>query len=160
MEKLRDQLEQVASSQAIDLKGRVPRRPRSCENPLPAVSFFRRKKMSTAAQVAFDETAEYMSPEVSCKHVQLLATLMAQATRNVEFRTLIEGFVDPIGRAMHCDCAYIALLDPEDSQTFREFALQYPNRNRVQQLPVISREEGQRLSRVVELGQSVTFVGP
>jgi formate hydrogenlyase transcriptional activator len=117
--------------------------------------------MSTAAQVAFDETAEYVSPEVSCKHVQLLATLMAQATRNVEFRTLIEGFVDSIGRAMHCDCAYIALLDPEDSQTFREFALQYPNRNRrVQQLPVISREEGQRLSRVVELGQSVTFVGP
>jgi formate hydrogenlyase transcriptional activator len=117
--------------------------------------------MSTAAQVAFDETAEFLSSELSCKHVQLLATLMAQATRNVEVRALIEGFIDSIGHVVHCDCAYIALLDPEDSQSVREFAFQYPNRNRcVQQLPLISREEGQRLSRVVELGQSVTFAGP
>jgi formate hydrogenlyase transcriptional activator len=117
--------------------------------------------MSTAAQVAFNETDEYVLPEVSCKHVQLLATLMAHATRDVELGTLIEGFVDSIGHVIHCDCAYIALLDPEDSQSVREFAFQYPNRNRrVQQLPLISTEEGLWLSRVVELGQSVTFVGP
>ena len=117
--------------------------------------------MRTAAQFAFDETDGYVSSEVSCKHVQLLATLMAQATRDVELRTLIEGFIDSIGIAFRCDCACIALLDPEDPRAFREFALQYPHGGpRVQQLPLISREEGQRLSRVVERGQSVTFVGP
>jgi formate hydrogenlyase transcriptional activator len=116
--------------------------------------------MSTAPQVAFDETAEFVSPAVSWRQFQLLTALSAQATSKVEVRTLIEGFVDSIGLAFRCDCAYIALLDPEDSQTFREFALQYPHRNhRVQELPLISREEGQRLWRVVELGQSVSLVG-
>jgi formate hydrogenlyase transcriptional activator len=116
--------------------------------------------MSTAAQVAFDETDEYVSREVSCKHVQLLATLMAQATKDVELRTLIEGFVDCIGLAFRSDCACIALLDPEDPRDFREFALQYPNRGRrVQQLPLISREEAQWLSRIVELCRCVKFVG-
>jgi formate hydrogenlyase transcriptional activator len=52
------------------------------------------------------------------------------------------------------------LLDSEDSQTFREFALQYPRRDRrIQQLPLISREEARWWSRVVELGQSVSFAG-
>ena len=87
--------------------------------------------MSTAPQLAFDETAEFVSPAVSWKQFQLLTALSAQATSEVEFRALIEGFVDSIGRAMHCDCAYIALLDPEDSHTFREFALNYQNRNRL-----------------------------
>jgi formate hydrogenlyase transcriptional activator len=117
--------------------------------------------MSTAAQVAFDETDGFVLGELSRKRFQLLAALTAQATGNIELRPLIEDFVDSIARAIHCDCAYIALLDPEDSQSFREFVLQYPHRNRrVQQLPLISGEEGQRPSRVVELGQSVTFVGP
>jgi formate hydrogenlyase transcriptional activator len=117
--------------------------------------------MSTAPQVAFDESDDLLSRVVSPKHFQLLTAVASQATKKVEFSALIQGFVALIGRAMHYDCAYIALLDPEDSQTFREFALQYADRNRrVQQLPLICREEGQRLSRVVELGQSVTFVGP
>jgi formate hydrogenlyase transcriptional activator len=116
--------------------------------------------MSTAPQIAFDKTAEFVSPEVSRKHVQLLTALTAQATRDVELRALIEGFIASIGRAFRCDCAYIALLDPEDSAAFREFALQYPNRDhRVQQLPIISREEALSLSRVVELGRSINFVG-
>ena len=109
----------------------------------------------------FDETAEFVSAEVPCKHVQLLATLMAQARRNIELSALIEEFVGSIGHAIQCDCAYIALLNPENSQSFREFALQFANRNqRVQQLPLISREEGRWLSRVVEQGQSVTLLGP
>ncbi len=117
--------------------------------------------MSTAPQIAFDKTAEFVSPELSRKHLQLVTALTAQASRNVELHALIEGFIDAIGRALHCDCAYIALLDSKDSQTFREFALQYPHTDRRgQQLPLISREEGQRLSQVVEVGQSVTFVGP
>jgi formate hydrogenlyase transcriptional activator len=117
--------------------------------------------MSAAPQLAFDKSDEFLSPVVSPKHFQLLTAVASQATKKVEFSALIQGFVDSIGRAMHYDCAYIALLDPEDSQTFREFALQYADRNRrVQQLPLICREEGQRLSRVVELGQSVTFGGP
>jgi formate hydrogenlyase transcriptional activator len=117
-------------------------------------------EMSTAPQMALDKKDEFVSSGVPPKYFQLLATLTSQATSSgVEFRALIQGFVDSIGRAIHCDCAYIALLDSEDSQTFREFALQYPNRNRVQQLPLISREEGQRLSRVVELGQSVSLFG-
>jgi formate hydrogenlyase transcriptional activator len=120
-----------------------------------------KRKMKTAAQVAFDETDEYVSPEASCKHVQLLATLMAQATSDVELRILIEGFIDSIGLAFRCDCACIALLDPEDSRAFREFALQYPHRGRrVQQLPLISRDEARWLSQVVELRRSVKFVGP
>jgi hypothetical protein len=106
--------------------------------------------MSTAPQIAFDESDEFVSPGLSPKHFQLLTALTSQATRKVEFRTLIEGLVDSISRAMHCDCAYIALLDPEDSQTFREFELQYPNRNRrVQQLPLISREEALWLSQLL-----------
>src|SRR5690242_20087465 len=98
--------------------------------------------MSTAPQIAFDETDGFLSPEVSRKHFQLLTALTAQASRNVELRALIEGFIDSIGPAFHCDCAYIALLDPEDSHAFREFAIQYAHRNRrVQQLPLISGEE-------------------
>jgi formate hydrogenlyase transcriptional activator len=117
--------------------------------------------MSTAAQVAFDETAEFVSPEVSREHFQLLTALAAQTSRNIELRALIEGFIDCIGRAFCCDCACIALLDPEDSRTFREWALQYPHRDRrVQQLPIISGEEAPSLSRVVKLGRSVNFVGP
>ena len=116
--------------------------------------------MSTALQIAFDPNDQFVSSGVPPKYFQLFTTLTSQATSKVEFRTLIEGLVDSIGRAVHCDCAYIALLDPEDSQTFREFALQYPNRNRrVQELPLISREEGQRIWRVVELGRSIHFVG-
>jgi formate hydrogenlyase transcriptional activator len=117
--------------------------------------------MSTAAQIAFDPNDQFVLSGMSSKYFQLFATLTAQAITGVEFRTLIEGLVDSIGRGIDCDCAYLALLDPEDSQRFREFALQYPYRDhRIQQLPLISREEGQRLSRVVELGQSVTFIGP
>jgi formate hydrogenlyase transcriptional activator len=117
--------------------------------------------MSTAPQVAFEKDCGFLLPAVSPEHFQLLTAVTSQATRKVELRALVEGLIDSIGRAMRCDCAYIALLDREDSHTFREFALHYPNRNRrVQPLPVISREEGQRLSRVVELGQSVTFVSP
>jgi formate hydrogenlyase transcriptional activator len=116
--------------------------------------------MSTAPQIAFDETAGFFSPAASRNHFQLLAALTAQAARHVDLSALIEGFVDSVGRAFRCDCACIALLDPEDSQTFREFALQYPHRDRrIQQLPLISREEARWLSRVVELGQSVSFVG-
>jgi formate hydrogenlyase transcriptional activator len=116
--------------------------------------------MSTAPQMVFDGTDEFVSPEISHKHLQLLTALTAQASRNIELRTLMEGFIDSIGRALPCDCAYIALLDPEDSQTFREFALQYPHRDRrVQQLPLISREEARWLSQVVERGQSVSLVG-
>jgi len=116
--------------------------------------------MSTAPQIAFDKNDQFISSGVPAKYFQLFATLASQASRRVEFRTLIEGFVDSIGHVLQCDCAYIALLDPEDSHTFREFALHYPNRNRrVQQLPRISTEEGLWLSRVVELGQSVSFVG-
>jgi hypothetical protein len=115
--------------------------------------------MSTAPQIAFEEDGGFLTP-VSRKHFQLLNGLASQATRKVEFRALIEGFADSVGRAIHSDCAYIALLDPEDSQTFREFALQYPNGNRrVQGLPLISRDEARWLSRVVELGQSVSVVG-
>jgi formate hydrogenlyase transcriptional activator len=115
--------------------------------------------MSTASQIAFEEDDGFVTP-VSRKHFQLLTDLASQATSKVELRALIEDFVDSIRSALHCDCAYIALLDPEDSQTFREFALQYPHRKRrVQQLPLISREEARWLSRVVELGQSASFVG-
>jgi len=117
--------------------------------------------MSTAPQMAFDETAKFVSPEVSRKHFQLLTALTAQTSRNVELRALIEGFIDSIGRAFRCDCAYIALLHPEDSGAFSEFGLHYPHRDRrVQQLPIISREEALSLSRVVELGRSANFVGP
>ena len=117
--------------------------------------------MSIAPQIAFHESEAFVSPGVSPKHLQLLTTLTLQATQKVEFRALIEGFLDSISRAIHCDCAYVALLDPEDSQNIREFLLPYSNGNRrVQQLPLVSREEGQRLWRVIELGQSVTFVGP
>ena len=116
--------------------------------------------MSTAPQIAFDETAEFVSPEVSRKHFQLLTALTAQANRNVDLRALIEGFTESIGRAFRSDCAYIALLDPENRHAFREFALQYPHRTRRQQLPLISREEALSLSRVVELGGSVNFAGP
>ena len=117
--------------------------------------------MSTAPQVGFDEAGKFASPAVSWNQFQLLAALTLQATSNVEFRALIEGFVESIGRALNCDCVYIALLDPEDSQVFREFAFRSPHRNhRVQELPLISREEELGLSRVVGLGQSVTFVSP
>jgi formate hydrogenlyase transcriptional activator len=52
------------------------------------------------------------------------------------------------------------LLDPEDPQTFQKFALQYADRNhRVQNLPLISRDEALWLSQVVELRRSVKFVG-
>ncbi len=116
--------------------------------------------MTNAAQVAFDETAEFVSSELSCKHVQLLTALTAQASRNVDLYARIEGLVDSIGRGIHCDCAYIALVDSEDPQSFRELAFRYANRSHlVQQSPIISREEGLWLSQIVELGQSVTFVG-
>jgi formate hydrogenlyase transcriptional activator len=116
--------------------------------------------MSTAAQIAFDRNEQFVSSGVPPKYFRLFTALTSQATRKVEFRALIEGFVDSIGRAIHCDCAYIALLDPEDSQRFREFALQYADRKHlVQELPLISREEARWLSRVVELGQSVGLVG-
>src|SRR5438270_10254830 len=119
-----------------------------------------RKEMSTAPQIAFDETAEFFLPAASRNHFRLLTALTAQAARDVDVRALIEGFVDSVGRAFRCDCAYIALLDPEDSRAFREFALHYPHRDRrVQQLPIISREEALRLSKIVELGGPVCFAG-
>jgi formate hydrogenlyase transcriptional activator len=114
--------------------------------------------MSTAPQLAFDEDDGFVTP-VSPKHFQLLTSLASQATSEVEFRALIEGFVDSIAGAIHCDCAYIALMDPEDSQMFQESALQYADRNHPVQLPLISREEARWLSRVVELGQSISLVG-
>src|SRR6202030_2858144 len=77
------------------------------------------RKMSTAPQIAFDKNDPFLSSGVPPNYFQLFATLTSQATSSeVEFRTLIEGFVDSIARARQCDCAYIALLDPEDSQTF------------------------------------------
>jgi formate hydrogenlyase transcriptional activator len=114
-------------------------------------------KISTALQIAFEESEDF---GVSPKDFQLLSALTLQATRSIELRALIEECIEFIGRALHCDCAYIALLDPENPQMFREFALQYPHRNhRLQQSPLISREEARWLSRVVELGQSVSFAG-
>jgi formate hydrogenlyase transcriptional activator len=116
--------------------------------------------MSTAPQLAFEHNDQFVSSGVPPKYFQLFVTLTSQATRGVEFRALIKGFVDSIGHALHCDCAYIALLDSEDSRTFQEFALQYPHRDRrIQQLPLISRDEALWLSQVVELEQSVSFVG-
>src|ERR1700722_15240812 len=100
--------------------------------------------MSTAPQIAFDQNDQLVSSGVPPKYFQLFATLTSQAARKVEIRGLIEGFLDSIGCALHCDCVHIALLDSEDSQTFREFALRYsPRDRRIQQLPLISREEGQ-----------------
>lgn len=115
-----------------------------------------KKVVSDKPQVAFENPEFAVAPE----HFQLLASLASQATGAFKSRMLIDGFVDSVGRALHCDCACIALLDPEDFQKFREFAFYYPNRySRVQQLPVVSEEEEQWLSRVVELEQSVTLVG-
>jgi formate hydrogenlyase transcriptional activator len=113
--------------------------------------------MSTAPQSAFEESEDFgLFP----KHFQLLSALNLQATRSIELPALIEAFIEFIGHAFRCECAYIALLDPEDSQTFREFALQFPSRNRrVQQLPLISTEEGRWLSRVVGLGHSISLAG-
>ncbi|HTF64333.1 MAG TPA: sigma 54-interacting transcriptional regulator [Edaphobacter sp.] len=116
--------------------------------------------MSTAPQVTFEEGGEFVSSGVSPKHFQLLTALTSQAAEKVKLRALIEGFVDSIGHAFHCDCAYIALLDPEDPQTFREFALQHPHGNDwVERLPLMSTEEVRWLSRVAELGQSANLVG-
>jgi formate hydrogenlyase transcriptional activator len=116
--------------------------------------------MSTAPHMPFDPNDQFVSSGVPPKYFQLLATLTSQVTRKVGFRALIEGFVDSIGRALHCDCAYIALLDAEDSQIIQEFAPRCPHSGRrLQQLPLISREEARWLSRVVELRQSVTLVG-
>jgi formate hydrogenlyase transcriptional activator len=111
--------------------------------------------------VAFDKNDQFVSCGMPPKYFQLLTTLTSQVTSSeIEFRTRIQSFVDSIGSAIHCDCACIALLDPEDSQTLCEFVRQSPNRNRrVQPLPIISREERLWLSRVVELAESVTFVG-
>ena len=117
--------------------------------------------MSAAPQISFDDIAEFGPPEVSRKYFQLLTALTAQATRNVGLRTLIEGFITTIGHALGCDCAYMALVDPENSRALREFAVQFPHGDcRVQQLPIISREEALSLSRVVELGGSIHLVGP
>jgi Sigma-54 interaction domain len=63
--------------------------------------------MSTAPQIAFDQNDQFVSSGVPPKYFQLFAALTSQATRKVEFRTLIEGFVDSIGRAIHCDFAYM-----------------------------------------------------
>jgi formate hydrogenlyase transcriptional activator len=116
--------------------------------------------MSIALPMVFDQTNDFVSRELSCERFQLLTGLTAQATGNVDLRALIERFLDCIGRAFRCDCVYINLMDPQDWQAFREFALQHPHRNRrVQLLPLISSEEGQRLSRVVELGKSASLVG-
>src|SRR3954453_13963328 len=87
---------------------------RSTVNAPPPYRFTEREIMSTAPQIAFDPNDQFVSCGVSAKYFQLFAALTSQATRKVEFRALIEGFVDSIGRALHCDCAYIALLDPED----------------------------------------------
>jgi transcriptional regulator with GAF, ATPase, and Fis domain len=96
--------------------------------------------MNTAAQLAFEETAEFFSPMASRNHFQLLTDLTAQAARDVEFSTLIEGFVDSVARAFRCDCVSIALLDPEDPRAFREFLVQYAHDDRrVQQPPIISK---------------------
>jgi hypothetical protein len=63
--------------------------------------------MSTAPQIAFDQNDQFVSSGVPPKYFQLFAALTSQATRKVEFRTLIEGFVDSIGRAIHCDFTYM-----------------------------------------------------
>lgn len=116
--------------------------------------------MSTALQIAFDETAEFFSPAASRNYFQLLTALTAQAARDVDLSALIDGFVDSVSRAFRCDCAYIALLDPEDSRAFREFVVQYSHHDRrVQQLPIISKEETQRLSKIVEQARTVSFAG-
>jgi formate hydrogenlyase transcriptional activator len=116
--------------------------------------------MSTSPQIVFDKNDPLLSPGLPLTYFQLFTTLISQATRRVDFRTLIEGFVDSIGCAIHSDCAYIALLDPEYFQSLRGFAFRFPNRNhRVHQLPLISREEEKWLSRVIELEQSVALVG-
>jgi formate hydrogenlyase transcriptional activator len=116
--------------------------------------------MSTAAQTAFDETAEFFSPAASRNHFQLLTDLTAQAARDVDLSALIKGFVDSVARAFRCDCACIALTDPEDSGAFREFLVQYPHDDhRVQQPPIISKEETQRLSKIVEQVQTASFAG-
>jgi transcriptional regulator with GAF, ATPase, and Fis domain len=119
-----------------------------------------REIMSTSPQIVFDQNDSLLSPGLPFTYFQLLTTLISQATRKVDFRTLIEGFVDSIGRAIHSDCVHIALLDPEYFRSLRGFAFRFPNGNRcVQQLPLISREEEQWLSRVIELEQSVALVG-
>jgi hypothetical protein len=69
--------------------------------------------MGTAPQTAFDQSAELLWAAASRKHFQLLTALTAEAAKNVDFRALIQGFVDSIGHACHCDCACIAVLDPE-----------------------------------------------
>ena len=116
--------------------------------------------MSTAPQIAFDETAELFSPVASRNHFQLLADLIAHAAKDIDLSALIEGFVDSVALAFRCDCACIALLDSEDSHAFRQFLVQHPHdERRVEQLPIISKEETQRLSAIVERAQTVSFAG-
>lgn len=104
--------------------------------------------------------ADDLQPAASRNHFQLLAALTAQAARDVDLSALIKGFLDSVARAFRCDCVCIALLDPEDSGAFREFLVQYPHDDcRVQQPPIISKEEAQRLSTIVERAQTISFAG-
>jgi formate hydrogenlyase transcriptional activator len=114
--------------------------------------------MSAASQICFEKDDEVMIPDFH-KHFELLADLASQATRNLKFRAPIQGFLDSIDHALRCDCAYIALLDPEDSQTFQEFALRYADTKHLVQQQLVSREEARWLLRVVELGQIVSLAG-
>ena len=115
--------------------------------------------MSTAPQITFGETAGFFSPAASRNHFQLLTALTAQAAKDIDLCALIEGFVDSVGRAFRCDCACIALLDPEDSRAFREFVFQYPHQDRRVQQSIISKEEAQRLSKILELARTVSLAG-
>src|SRR5277367_4352092 len=96
-------------------QNRVYRRPGSCESSLATVACSGERKMSNAAQAAFDETVDLASSELSFQRVQLLTALTTQASRNVELCALIKGFADSIGCAVHSDCTFIALVDSEDS---------------------------------------------
>src|SRR5689334_19496639 len=91
------------------------------------VRFAGERKVSTAPEIAFDRTAEFFSLAASHNHFQLLTALTEQASRDVDLSALIEGFVESVGRALRCDCACIALLDPEDSRVFREFLVHDPH---------------------------------
>jgi formate hydrogenlyase transcriptional activator len=91
------------------------------------------------------------------KRLQLLFDLNSRTVSNPEVSELLHELAVCIRRAIECDAASIALLDPEDSCAFRERALEYRDNNG--HLPIGHLAEGRAvwLSKLIDTGEPLSL---
>jgi formate hydrogenlyase transcriptional activator len=91
------------------------------------------------------------------KRLQLLFDLNSRTVSDPEVSEWLHELAVCIRRAIQCDAASIALLDPEDSYACRECALEYPGNSGRVHSGHLAEERAVWLSKLIDTGAPVSF---